>query len=61
VPTFTGAEADACFLFDQLGSVAGQVALGARQNEAALQKPMLQQLRNPLAVAKVILASRHLL
>jgi hypothetical protein len=35
--------------------------LRAWRNKAALQKPMLQQLRNPLAVTNITLASGHLL
>lgn len=51
-------------LFHQLPSVPRQVAqlaLGPRENEAGLQQPVLQELCNPLTVADVALASRHLL
>jgi hypothetical protein len=54
--------AGASFLFYQLDSVAGeiaQLALGRRGNQAAFQQSMLQQLRNPLAVANVTFAPGH--
>jgi hypothetical protein len=50
--------------FYQLGAMAGQVAqlaLRAGRKKAPLQQPVLQQLRNPLAIPKVGLPSRHLL
>ena len=49
---------------DQVGALAGQVAQGALRriwHETGPQQPMRQQLGNPLGIANVGLASRHLL